>query len=308
MLKEQKKYSGIIVPMISPFTNEGRIDETAVEKIIQNFSDNNCETLLFGTTGETASIQQSIKTKFVELAAKKYSGQTKIYTAISDNCFDDAVTNAKTYLDLGVEAVVVLLPGYYPLTADQMLNYYEKFAEGINGSMFIYNIPATTHLSIPLEVIEKLSYHEKIVGVKDSERDMNRLEKSIELWKDRKDFSHFIGWGAQCFNGMWMGSDGIVPSTGNFTTKVYKDMYAAVLNRDKEKGELTQEISMEISGVYQKDKILSQSLPALKVMMNQAGLCGKNVLLPFTRLPQHEEETIQKQTKELIEKYELNWS
>lgn len=307
MERKKKKYSGVIVPMISPFNDDGSYDEVSAEKIIKHFIANDCETLLFGTTGETASITQSVKTKIVESLTKKFDGQTKIYTAVSDNSFDDAVAAANQYLSFGVEAVVVLLPGYYPITAEQMLYYYEKFAGSINGKMFIYNIPATTHLSIPLEVIDKLSKHENIVGLKDSERDYDRLLKSIEMWKDRDDFSHFIGWGAQCFNGMWLGSDGIVPSTGNFNAAIYNEMYQAVLNGTKEKGESTQNISMEIAEIYQKDKILSQSLPALKIMMNEAGLCGTKVLLPFTQLDKEEEDKIRKQTKELVDKYNLTW-
>lgn len=293
--------------MITPFTENEKIDEGAVEKIIENFIASDSSPLLFGTTGETASLTQSQKTEYAELVMKKFGTKTKVYTAISDNSFEDALNAAKTYFDLGVEAIVVLLPGYYPITVDQMQNYYETFADSIDGQMFLYNIPATTHLSIPLDVLDNLSRHERIIGLKDSERDYDRLTKSIDLWKDRDDFSHFIGWGAQCFNGMWLGSDGIVPSTGNFDIKVYKNMYDAVVEGEKEKGERAQEISMEMAAVYQKDKILSQSLPALKVMMNEAGLCGTNVKLPFTQLTKAEEEIIRKQTKQLIEKYNLNW-
>lgn len=307
MERKQKKYSGVIIPMISPFKNDGTYDEKAAEKIIENFIVNNCQTLLFGTTGETASITQSIKTKIVESVTGKFNERTKIYAAISDNSFDDAVYAANQYLKSGVEAVVVLLPGYYPITSDQMYNYYSKFSDRIDGNIFLYNIPATTHLSIPLEVIDKLSMRENIVGVKDSERDYDRLLKSIELWKDREDFAHFIGWGAQCFNGMWLGSDGIVPSTGNFTSAIYNEMYQAVLNSDKEKGDFSQTASMEISAIYQKDKILSQSLPALKIMMNQVGLCGTDVLLPFTQLKDEESKIIRNQTQEVINKYSLKW-
>ncbi len=65
---------------------------------------------------------------------------------------------------------------------------------------------------------------------------------------------------------------------------------------------------MEIAEIYQKDKILSQSLPALKVMMNEVGLCGTKVLLPFTQLDKEEEDKIRKQTREIVDKYNLKWS
>ena len=113
--------------------------------------------------------------------------------------------------------------------------------------------------------------------------------------------------GRAVITGLWSGVDGIVPSTGNFGASVYKDMYQAVIKKDKKSAELCQNMSMEIAAVYQKDKILGQSLPALKVMMNEAGLCSKRVLLPFTRLPESEEMQVHEQTRHLIDKYNLTW-
>lgn len=307
MSRKIKKYSGIISAMITPFTEEGKVDKDGIERIIENFINDGASPLLFGTTGETASISQSEKTECVKWAVEKFAGRTKIYSAVPNTSFDDAVNTANAYFDAGIEAVFALLPGYYPINEDQMLNYYENFVESINGPMFFYNIPITTHLSIPLEVMDKLSYHERILGIKDSERDYERLEKSISLWKDRDDFSHFNGWGAQCFNAMWLGSDGVVPSTGCFNVKLYSDMYEAVLNREEDKGKKIQEITMEIADVYQKGRILSQSLPALKVMLSEVGLCGTKVKLPFMQLPPEEEKIIREQTRRLVEKYDLSW-
>ena len=306
-MKKEKKYSGVIIPTITPFTAEGEIDDRGLVKIIENMVENNSEALVFGTTGETASIPNAKKISSMKNIVSQLGGKTRIYAAVSDNSFEDAIYSANSYLDNGAEAVVVLLPGYYPIKENQMINYFEKFAEKVNGPMFLYNIPATTHISIPLEVVDKLSTHEKIVGFKDSERSMERLEKSVELWKDREDFSHFIGWGAQCLNGLFMGSDGIVPSTGNFDAKCYKDLYDAVLSNDMEKAQAAQDRSTEISLIYQKDRILSESLAALKVMMDEVGLCGTKVQLPFTQLDSDDEQNIRKATREIIEKFNLSW-
>ena len=147
-------------------------------------------------------------------------------------------------------------------------------------------------MSIPLEVIEELSHKKNIVGLKDSERDEERLNKAIETWKDREDFSYFVGWGTKCTEGLMKGSDGIVPSTGNFSSKMYADLYTAVLNGDMSKAELLQKQTDKISLVYQKDRILSESLPALKVLMKSIGLCEKYVLPPFALLPGEEEKRI----------------
>ena len=306
MSKKEKKYSGVIIPMITPFTIDGRIDFTAVEKIIEKFIFNNVYPFIIGTTGESASISNHDKLLFVEFVTQKFANRTKIYAGISSNILESSVVKAKKYFDLGVDAVVTHVPTYYPLKPDHMLKYYEGLANSINGPLLIYNITATTHMSIPLDVVDQLSYHENIVGLKDSERDEERLDRSIEMWKDREDFSHLIGWAGKSLYGLSKGSDGIIPSTGNFSPGLYYQLYKAVLENDIEKAEKLQIQTDEISTIYQKDKILTEALPALKVMMNHIDLCEKNVLSPFIETSSEESAAIIKKTKEIIDRLNLS--
>jgi 4-hydroxy-tetrahydrodipicolinate synthase len=48
--------------------------------------------------------------------------------------------------------------------------------------------------------------------------------------------------------------------------------------------------------MYQKDRILSQSLAAFKAMLAAYGLCGPDVLPPLYRLPEAAEKQLQQQT------------
>ena len=291
-MKKVKEHSGVIVPMITPFTGEGKIDFNAVEKIINNFIQNGVYPFILGTTGESSSISNKDKLDFAKYVCNKFSGKTKIYVGIASNDIKTSIENANLFFSMGVTTVVSHLPSYYPLKPYHMLDYYTKLSDSIKGPLIIYNITATTHMSIPLEVIEELSHKKNIVGLKDSERDEERMNKAIELWKDRNDFSHFIGWGTKCTEGLIKGSDGIVPSTGNFSPKMYADLYTAALNGDIFQAELLQKRTDAISLVYQKDRILSESLPALKVLMKSIDLCEKYVLPPFTLLKNEDEKRI----------------
>src|SRR5688500_20096489 len=105
-----------------------------------------------------------------------------------------------------------------------MKQYLETLADAIALPLVIYNIPATTHMSIPLNLIDELSHHPNVIATKDSERSEERLKQSLELWKDRNDFSHFLGWAAKSAEALINGSDGLIPSTGNLVPEVYSEM------------------------------------------------------------------------------------
>jgi 4-hydroxy-tetrahydrodipicolinate synthase len=298
-MKKTKKMHGVIVPMVTPFTDEGRLDEPAVERILDFFLEAGVFPFVLGTTGESASVPEAMRLRLVTMAARRAAGKTAWYAGISSNCLDASLEAAKQYLNLGASAVVAHLPSYYPLSSDGMFAYYEVLADRVPGPLVVYNIPQTTHMSIPLDVLEELSRHPNIVGVKDSERDLTRLEKSIGLWAGRADFSHLTGWGKQYAHAVLLGSDGIVPSTGNLVPWEFRKLYEAAVNADSEKATQIQERTDEIANVYQKDRLQGQSLAALKVMMHEIGLCGSAVLPPLFRLGEKEETDIRMKTAQL---------
>jgi len=299
-MKKEKQVSGVIVPMISPVDEKGKVDKLGVRNIITSFNNAGVHPFILGTTGEATSISFEEKREFVKAAIKSIGENTKLYAGISSNCFEESVEMAKEFSDLGVYATVANLPSYYPLTNNQMLNYFEQLANAVNGPLVIYNIVATTHMSIPLDVIEKLSHHPRIIGLKDSEKDIPRHKTAAAMFRNREDFSHMLGWAAYSAQCMLNGSDGFVPSTGNFTPKMFKELYDAGFNNNAEVAFRLQEETNEIAKIYQKDRTLGQSLAALKIMMNEKGLCGKNVLPPLTKLNAEDEQKIRGNTKNIL--------
>ncbi|MDQ7817972.1 MAG: dihydrodipicolinate synthase family protein [Melioribacteraceae bacterium] len=304
-MKKQKKYSGIVIPMLTPFTKDGRIDLEAVERIIDNFISYKVYPFILGTTGEAASISSMEKSRIAEFIGKKYSGKTTIYVGISSNCVEETIESAKEYVDLGADVLVANLPSYYPLKPDQMQRYFEHLASSVSKPLILYNITATTHMSIPLDVVEKLSHHPNIVALKDSERDLVRLDTAIEMFKDREDFSYLIGWAAKSFYGLSKGSDGLVPSTGNMTPGMFKKMYDSVLEGNLEIAERMQKETDMLASIYQSDKTLGESLAAAKIIMEEFGLCKNFVLSPLTPLNKITVQEIISKLNDLKEKVEL---
>ena len=188
---------------------------------------------------------------------------------------------AEEFFELGVDVVVACVPSYYPLTSDDILGYFEKLIEHIPGPLMLYNIPMTTGVSIPLETIDRLSHHPKIIGLKDSLKDTERMKQAIALWKDREDFSYLSGCTALSCTTLALGADGIVPSVGNIAPALFSKLYQAVLNDEMEQAEQYQKRSDRIAELFQKNRSLSESLPVLKAIMHLLGFCGPKVLPPL---------------------------
>jgi 4-hydroxy-tetrahydrodipicolinate synthase len=263
-----------------------------VERIITFFVEAGVSPLLMGTTGEGNSVSQADGLLFVETAVKAAQKRITIYAGLTGNCFSEQLKQAEAYTNAGADVIVATLPTYYALTPEQMENYYRTLADSIQGPLMMYNILATTHMSIPVDVIQRLADHPNIVGLKDSERDLERMAQCIEIAKGREDFCYFCGWAAQSAHSLELGGDGIVPSTGNYVPDMFQQLYEAAVKGDMDTANRLQDETNEIAKIYQKDRTLGQSLTALKVMMQSKGLCEPWMLMPLTRLSDEEEQTI----------------
>ena len=288
-MTKNNRYKGVIVPMISPLKDDFSIDKEAVGRIVTNFLNNDVAPFIAGTTGEASSLSLQQKKDLVKATVDIAKGKAVIYAGISSNCLLETVDMARCFADLGADVVVANLPSYYPITDAQAARYCEELAEACPVPLIFYNITATTGYSIPLGLLEKLSYHPNIAGLKDSERDEERLNQALDLWRDREDFVHLIGWAAMSGYALKNGSDGIVPSTGNFAPELYAELYRQAQKGNWQQVEALQQLTNNLGALYQQGRTLGDSLAALKVIMNERGLCGTQVMPPVYRM----EETLE---------------
>lgn len=297
-----KKFKGNVIPVVTPLTSQYKLDNEALERMFYNLIYHKASPFILGTTGESASFSVDFKNNYIQQALKLKQADTVVYVGISSNSLEESVDMAKRSFDAGADAVAATLPTYYSLTTDQMKRYFVELANQVSGPLLIYNIPATTHMSIPLNLIDELSYHNHIVGTKDSERNMERLAQSLKLWATRPDFSHFVGWAAQSAYGLLNGSDGLIPSTGNLAPEIYCKLAEAVAKGEAEEAYYYQHQSDVLGNLYQSGRLLGQSLAAIKALMHEVGLCQSTMMSPLHELSVEENATLIRSFYELIEK------
>lgn len=289
--------------MATPVTKDGDIDVAAVERIVDNMASHQCAPLIMGTTGEGNSCSIADGVAMVAAAKRAAKGRVTIYVGLPGTCISDQRKAATEFIAAGADVIAATLPSYYALTDEQMEKYYTDLADFLPIPLMLYNITITTHMSIPLEVIERLSHHPNIVGLKDSENNIPRLEECCKLFADREDFAYFCGCAANSCAALKNGGDGIVPSVGNYLPQMYQDLYEAGVKGDFEECERLQQLTIEIGKINTAGLTLGQSLAGLKVIMNMLGLCEPHMLAPLTELTPEQVAKIQADAKPVIEKY-----
>jgi len=284
---------------MTPVTAGGQLDEPAVQRLVIHIIDGGCQGLMVcGTTGEFASMSLAMRGRMVRLTLAAARGRALVFGGIGDTSLESALELSQSFLAAGVDAVVANLPSYYPLTAEMMERYFLQLADRVGGPLYVYNIPQTTRLSIPLDVVERLSRHPRIAGIKDSEPDTARQEQLCRLFAGREDFSVFCGTVAFTAKAMRAGADGYVPSGGNLAPRAARDLMDQLVAGDLAAGDAAQQRVDAINAIYQKGRTITQSLAALKGALELAGLCGRHMLSPNLPVTDAELETMRDPLRE----------
>lgn len=292
--KGDRPYHGIVVPMVTPVTGDGELDEAATRRVIDHLLDGGIDgVFVLGTTGEAASVPRAARLRLVELTVEQVGGRAVTYAGIGDNCLAHAVEAAEEYCRLGIDVLVAHLPYYYNLGADEQGDYYAALADRVPGSLMLYNIPSTTHMSIPIEVVETLSHHPKVIGLKDSENDVSRLEKVLQRLGGRPDFAVLVGVSTLSAKALALGADGAVPSIGNLVPDLCQRLYESGVRGDASAAARHQRVVNEATELYRAGRTLAHSLGALKAAMGALSLCGPDVLPPLRPLGLAEQEALQ---------------
>ncbi len=283
--------------MVTPITSTGQLDEPAVDRLVDFLLAGGVQGIfVLGTTGESMSVPRSFRQRLVERTVARVRRMAKVYAGISDSPPHDlAAGNA--YFHAGADAVVARPPVSFP--TEKLLPWFQSLLAGLEGPLLLYNMPSTTNVSIPLEVVAELVGHPKLAGMKDSENNPKRLEELLRRFGGHAGFSIFVGVGALMAQGLRLGAEGIVPSVGNLIPEVCHNLCACAETGDWAGLEVHAQRMNAVSRLYQNGRTLGQSLAALKAALACRGLCGPHVLPPLLPLPESDLKTLRQEMRRL---------
>ena len=113
---------------------------------------------------------------------------------------------------LGLPAIAIMTPGFFPSSQDDSLAHFLHAAETSSLPTMLYNFPELTGTRINLETVAAFAERAKMLGIKQSGREVEYSKQLIALGREKK-FSVFsgadtrlpevFGWGAAgCIGGL----------------------------------------------------------------------------------------------------------
>ena len=222
-------FKGSIPALITPFTAQGAVDETAFAAHVEwQIAEGSSGLVPVGTTGESPTLSHDEHKRVVELCVETAGKRVPVIAGAGSNNTREAIELGLHAQEVGADALLVVTPYYNKPTQKGLFAHFSAIADAVTLPIVIYNIPPRSVIDMSPETMGALvKAHKNIVGVKDATGKLDRVsEQRITCGKDFVQLSGEDGT-ALGFNAH--GGVGCISVTANVAPRLCADFQAAML-------------------------------------------------------------------------------
>lgn len=246
--KIKPRFQGAYGIILTPFKPDGKVDYIELEKQLQVVCNSDIQgVVVCGSTGEFTYLSRE-ETREIMTFSKRVVGGRKdfICGATAANCHETKEL-LKFIEELGADGALVAPPYYFPLSDNDVLDFYTEIATAPGKLPIIaYQIPQCTS-GISMNVYQELLKLPRIQGIKNSSGNVLQIMQQITLRNEvRKDFAVLTGSDESIYALVNCGADGSFTAIGY----LYPDLIANVYkNLKNEQGLEYQEIVVKLASL-----------------------------------------------------------
>jgi len=228
-----KKLSGIAAPISTPFIN----GEVAYDQLKSNMQKYRRTALAgffaLGSNGESMFLTESEKLKVLEVVLQEKSDHQIVMAGSGYESTQQTISFSNQVAEMGADFVSILTPSYFKkrLTDEAMIGYYTDVADGVPVPVIAYNAPGFTGMTLTPKVVEVISRHPNVIGMKDT----SKGNMSTYLSAAGDDFDILSGTVSTLFESLLLGAKGGVVSLANAFPAACCELYDACKAIDLDK-------------------------------------------------------------------------
>jgi len=251
------QFEGIYTPIITPFHDDGSINEEGFAQVIEFLIDSGSHGIVVGgTTGEYYAQTLEERVHLLQIAHRVINGRATLMAGVGAIRTEDSIELAQTAAQIGVDALLVNSPPYVLPTEVENAAHALAIDRAAQLPIMLYNYPGRTGVGMDEAYLNLVSASKNFCAIKESSGDINRLHllannfPQIQLSCGADDQAlEFFVWGARSW----------VCAGGNFAPEAHIALYeACVVNQDFELGR----------------KIMAAMLPLMS-LLEQGGKFGQ---------------------------------
>ncbi len=269
--------SGAFTALITPFGDDGAIDEDALRALVdQQITEGIAGLVPAGTTGESPTLTHEENVAVVRMVVEQAAGRVPVIAGTGSNATAEAVEMTRRARELGADATLQVCPYYNRPNQEGLYAHFATVARDGGLPVVVYNIPGRTGRNIETDTLMRLAAEPGIVAVKEASGSPAQIMDVIRRRPDG--FSVLSGDDNLTFFTMTHGGDGVISVAANLLPAQMQALCDAVLgNQLREARELHTQLEPLFVALLSLD---SNPIP-VKTAMAALGRCGPTFRLPL---------------------------
>lgn len=232
-------FTGLFVPLITPFTAAGELAGDALEALAHAVLDEGATGIVaLGTTGEPATLTSQERHRVLEICSAVCTDRNApLIVGAGSNSTAASIDELTTSGPSGgaVSAALVVVPYYTRPSEEGVIEHFRQLAAASPVPLVIYNIPYRTGRTLSAETLIRLSELSNVVGFKHA---VGGIDEDTVAFLSCVSPDVSVLAGDDLFAGpmLALGASGGILASANVATRAYADLIAAWRTGARENG------------------------------------------------------------------------
>ena len=206
------RFHGCFVALITPFSEDGSLDTEGLRDNLDWLIAEGVHGLIpAGSAGEFLQLEDNERTALIETTIAAAGGRVPVVAGISSDSTAEATRWARFAEAAGADGVMLAPPFYSLPDTDEIMAHYQVVGGATDLPVMVYNNPATTGIDLDPLMLARLSALPTMRYVKESTKDVRRIEQIRRLTGGRME----VFAGIHALESLLTGAVGWVSVPGN---------------------------------------------------------------------------------------------
>ncbi len=224
MAQRRVDWHGSFAVIVTPFTKNGAIDETAYRQVVESVIQAGCHGVIAGgSTGEFFLMSMAERKRVVEIALDQTKGRIPVLCGPAGIRTEEVVELAAHAQKAGCAGGMTLTPLYAGLDEREVLEFYRRVAGESGLNIMLYNSPRYVRAVLTPQLVAQLAEIDGIVAIKDTSFDMFQMNDLCRTVGDK--IRIFVGLESLYLPALAVGAVGCVAMVPQIIGKTAVDIY-----------------------------------------------------------------------------------
>lgn len=272
-------FKGSFAALITPFTQNGEIDEKKIRELVDWHVRQGTNGIVpVGTTGECPTLSHEEHRRVIEIVVGQSRGRVPVIAGTGSNSTEEAVSLTMHAAAAGADGALMIAPYYNKPNQKGIYEHFKKVAGKADIPIVLYNHVGRTGVTIQPETVEALSRIGRFVAVKDASGGINYSAEVLDRTGGK--VAILSGNDTWTLALMALGASGCISVVANIAPRKHARMIDAFIKGDLKK---SRKLFYDLLPLMVAMDIDVNPIP-VKAAMGMLGMANPALRLPLTPL------------------------